>query len=283
MDKRVEKWLKWARTIDARGCTREIDRTRRRRDEARRVAPSKILGHPLRGVLAAVVSQRGALAKLGARTIARGDPAGFTMLERAWARGVAAVVLLECPELDLGHLLAQLVVARDVAALEDLVDAAEWIARRNAVARDYSPLNSYMMGIARSAARVLRGQSAVLERVGRGRVGPYAAVQRSWGHADKMTACLSELLEYHVEDSAGARGQTGGDWALYPAQLFALRDLSSAAGCEVVLPEHELLSTPFGKARYSAPGWLRADPELVSAVDEAKPHFRQEGLRLFIG
>jgi hypothetical protein len=60
-------------------------------------------------------------------------------------------------------------------------------------------------------------------------------------------------------------------------QLFALRDLSAAAGCEVALPEHELLSTPFGAPRRSAEGWAHADEELLAAIDEARAHVRQPG------
>lgn len=190
----VEEWRRWALTIDARACRRELDAYRRQRDEARGRAPSRLLGHPLRGVLAAVVCQGAALEKLGARAVARGEGGGFELLEASWARALAGVTLLESPELAVGALLAQLVVARSLDALEDLTAASASIARQNAVAREASPLNAYMMGVGASAARVLRGEARALEREGRGKVGPYAAVQRAWGRPDAMQACFSALL-----------------------------------------------------------------------------------------
>jgi hypothetical protein len=275
--------MQWARGIDERACRRELDVYRRQRDEARGRAPTKLLGHPLRGVLAATVCQEAALEKLGARAVARGDEeGGRALLEASWARALAGVTLLESPDLSVGALLARLVVARSLDALEDLTAASVSICRQNAVAREASPLNAYMMSVGASAARVLRGEARALERDGKGRMGPYAAVQRAWGRADAMQACLSALLQHHLDDAGRARGQTLGVWALYPVQLFALRDLSTAAGCEVAMPEHELLATPFGALKRSAEGWARADEELVAAVEEARAHVRQAGLRHFL-
>jgi hypothetical protein len=48
------------------------------------------------------------------------------------------------------------------------------------------------------------------------------------------------------------------------------------------MPEHELLATPFGALKRSAEGWARADEELVAAVEEARAHVRQAGLRHFL-